>query len=108
MKKIINNKLYDTKTAEAVASKFSDNPMNDTIEILYRKKANIEFFKLYRRTYLPNKYYEPEKYKKINSYIVQRSDAEFIYPLTLEQAQQWVSENCSFEEYEKIFGKVEE
>jgi len=108
MKKIINHKLYDTETAEAVASKFSDNPMDDTIEVLYRKKTTLEFFKLYRRTYLPNKYYDPEKYKKINCYILQRNNAEFIITLTLEQAQQWVSENCSFEEYEKIFGKVEE
>ncbi len=101
MKKIINGKRYDTDTAKILGSVGYSHPgdFNFWVERLYRKKTG-EFFlhgfggplsKYARRTGL-------------NEW----SGGEEIRPLTFREAQKWVEENLEVEEYEEIFGEVEE
>ena len=101
MKKIINGKRYDTETAERVGSDSYSYP-NDFHyweEELYRKKTG-EFF-LYGTGGPLSKYREQIS---LNNW----SGGSKIIPLAYAEAQKWAEEHLSGDEYETIFGVVED
>lgn len=101
MKKIINGKKYDTETAEKVGSwnnGLSSNHFNNCSETLYRKKTN-EFF-LYGEGGAASKY---AGYNYNSSW-----GSDKIIPMTLNEAKTWVEEHMDGDEYESLFGEVEE
>lgn len=98
MKKVINGKVYDTKTAERVAEWDNDYPVNDfhhVDEELYRKKTG-EYF-LYGSGGPLSQYAEWHG----NS----GSGGERIIPLTYEEATKWAEEKLDGDDYENISGK---
>lgn len=101
MKKIINKKLYDTETAELLASDSFSGPrdFHYWIEDLYRKK-NGEYF-LYGEGGPLSKYAEPAD----PSGWTNGCD---IIPLTDERAREWAEHHASIDEYVTIFGEPEE
>ncbi len=96
MKKVINGKMYNTETAKRVAiydnigkgniSSYTD--INYFCKALYQKKTGEYFF------------YEQET--------AWNDREETITPCTLESAKKWTEKYCDGDEYEKIFGEVEE
>lgn len=100
MKRIINGKKYNTKTAEYLASYqiAYRNDFNFCREELYRKRTG-EFF-LYGKGGASSKY---RKSISLNEW----AGGEAITPLTEDEAKRWVEANAN-EEYENIFGEVEE
>lgn len=101
MKKIINGKRYDTETATLIGEASYSNPRDfrHWYEELYQKKTG-EFF-------LYGKGGPMSKYSRTTG-LNQWSGGACIMPLTLEAAQAWVEEHMDADEYEAIFGKVEE
>lgn len=101
MKKVINGKLYDTETAERVATWDNGKHTSDFTyyaESLYRKRTG-EFF-------LHGEGHANSKYAK--SYGSNEWGwGEKIIPLTYDAAQKW-AEQLDGDEYEKIFGTVTE
>lgn len=98
MKKIINNKVYDTVTATMVGRWANGGNWRDfshTEEALYRKHTG-EFFlhgeggpmTHYARTISDNEW----------------SGGEKIIPLTAAKAREWAEEHLSVDEYAVIFG----
>ena len=101
MKKIINGKMYNTETAILLARRDSGYAYYDYRsfeEILYQKN-NGEFF-LYGTGGAMSRYAET-----VGGDI---RGGENIFPLTEKETKKWAEENLSCEEYEKIFGAVEE
>ena len=101
MKKVINGKRYDTETAQLIGSA-SFGYRTDLYfwsEELYRKKTG-EFFlygeggptSIYSRRTGSNEW----------------SGGEEIRPLSLREAQEWAEEHLDADEYEQVFGKIEE
>ena len=93
MNKVINNRLYDTETATAIASYDARHcPLYKVgfIATLYRKKTD-EYF-LYTKGGVFEDYPDQEK----------------IEPQTLEEAKKWCAQHLSGDGYMKIFGPVEE
>lgn len=105
MKKIISGKVYDTDTAALVGewqAWQNGCPKNDFRyyeEHLYRKKTG-EFF-LYGNGNAASPYAE-------SCGLSERAPGERIVPLTYEQAQKWAEEKLEVEEYEAIFGIIED
>ena len=101
MKKIINGKRYDTETAMFCGSDSYSNRMELSWweETLYQKKTG-EFF-LYGEGGPMSRYAETTGQ---NSW----SGGERLMPLSLSTAQKWAEEHLTADEYEKIFGEVEE
>ena len=101
MKRIINGKKYDTDTAKILGSAGYSHPGDFSFwaERLYRKRTG-EFFlhgiggpmSRYARRIGPDEWIGGEE----------------IRPLSLEEAQKWAEENLEAEEFEKVFGEVEE
>ena len=102
MRKIINNKSYDTETAEKLGNWYNGMSWNDwnvCSETLYRKR-NGEFFLLgeggantrYAQQCRPDGW----------------TSGWEIMPLTYQAAQQWAEEHLKPEEYEAIFGEIPE
>lgn len=101
MKKIINNKVYDTNTAVLVGSWSNGCYRNDfdyCSEDLYRKKTG-EFF-LYGDGGARSKYSTMSG----GSW----SGSEKIMPMTYQSAKEWAQQKLSTQDYEKIFGEIEE
>lgn len=101
MKKIINNKVYDTDTAECVAvwdNGLNTSDFNYCAESLYRKRTG-EFF-LHGEGHINSKY-------AVSCGSNEWRWGEKIIPLTYDAAQKW-AERLSGEKYEKIFGTVTE
>ena len=102
MKKIINNRVYDTDTAQELGSWSNDGSWRDfshTEETLYRKRTG-EFF-------LHGEGGPMTKYAVMtgqNSW----SGGEKIIPLTPESARKWVEEKLDADAYERIFGLPDE
>lgn len=102
MRRIINNKVYDTETAKRVGFWSNDYLYSDLqyeSESLYQKKTG-EFF-IYGEG------------GPMSSYAVRRGVSEYagsekIFPATFEQAREWAEKNLTGEEYEALFGEVEE
>lgn len=101
MKKIIDNKLYNTETATNLGGWSNGLPQSDfsyAAETLYRKKTG-EFF-LYGKG-------GPQ-----TRYCSRCGDSwgygEAIIPMKFEKAQKWAEEKLDADEYEKIFGEISE
>lgn len=101
MKKIIKQKRYNTETAQAMGriSYGDGGDFNHYEETLYRK-LNGEFF-LHGCGGARSKY-------AVEIGQSQWVGGEEIIPFTYVQAQNWVENNLSGDEYEQIFGEVEE
>ena len=102
MKKIINGRRYDTDTAKCMGGDYANCPRNDFNyweETLYRKNTG-EFF-LHGEGGPASKYATSVG---LNSW----GGGERIMPLSLEAAQRWAEEHLDGDEYEKIFGVIEE
>ena len=101
MKQIINNRRYDTETAELLGSDSYSNPrdFNHWTEKLYRKR-NGEYF-LYGEGGPMSRYAE-------RTGINEWDGGEKIMPLTADAARKWAEEHLDADDYEKIFGVVEE
>ena len=101
MKKIITGKEYDTNTAKCVADWENGYGHNDFISVeehLYRKKTG-EFF-LHGEGGAMTEYSE--------SYAGNTCGSERIIPLTEDEAKEWVENQLDADDYESIFGPVEE
>lgn len=101
MKKIINNKRYDTETAEYLANASYGNygDFSHWEEDLYRKRTG-EYF-LYGAGGAMTKYAESCGQNEW-------SGGEKIIPLSVEAAQSWAEKHLDGDEYERIFGEVED
>lgn len=102
MKKIINNKLYNTETAQLIGYWANTGDTRDFAYIreeLYRKRTG-EFF-LYGEGG-PMSHYS----RSIGNN--EWSGTEEIIPLTWESARKWAEEHLTAEEYETEFGEVSE
>ena len=102
MKKIINNKAYDTETAKELGSwsNMADyGNFSQFSETLYRKKTG-EFF-LYGEGGPMTKYAVAEG---SNSW----RGGSRIMPLSFQEAREWAEEHLGGVEYEAIFGEVVE
>lgn len=93
MKKIIAGRKYDTSTADEIAYRewFDKSVSRHQEETFYRKK-NGEFFRFDEKS---------TTWGNIENY-------QDIIPLTTESAQHYLAEILSVEEYEAIFGEVQE
>lgn len=102
MKKIINNKVYDTETAKMLGRMDNGcgyNDLNWVCESLFRKKTG-EFFLLGEggaRTRYASSVGD-------NSW----SSGSAIIPIGEERAREWAEHYLKADEYENIFGKVSE
>jgi len=103
MKKIINGRRYDTEAAQELArdsaSGMGPRDFHWWEERLFVKKTG-EYF-LYGQGGPMSRY--AEAYGQ-NGW----SGGERIMPMSLEEAQAWAEEHVSGDEYEEIFGQVEE
>lgn len=102
MKKIINGKKYNTETAKQLAESWNGLSPTDVRyekEYLYKKKTG-EFF-LYGKGGAGSKYAESNG---DNTW----SGGEKIIPIGEEKAKSWCENHLSVEEYEEIWGEVEE
>ncbi len=101
MKKIINNKLYNTETARELGQDSYSNctDFNYWHEILYQKRTG-EFF-LYGEGGPMSRY---ARSIDQNSW----SGGEKIMPLSAANARQWAEEHLDADDYEAIFGLPDE
>ena len=102
MKKIINNKLYDTETAKELGSwdNMADvRNFNYFTETLYRKRTG-EFF-LHGDGGPATKY-------AVSIGQNQWSGGQKIIPLTVEAARDWAEQHLDADEYAQIFGMPDE
>lgn len=102
MNKIINGHRYNSDTAEKLASWSNDYPYNDFNycgEELYRTRSG-RFF-IYGEGGAMSKY---AKSQGDNNW----SGGEAIEPITEEAARKWAEECLTGDQYEAIFGTVEE
>lgn len=101
MNKVIKGKRYDTNTAEALGKYQYLYPrdFNHVCETLYKKRTG-EFF-LFGEGGAASKYRE-------RTTDGMWCGGEKIVPLTLKEAQDWAEEHLDGDEYEKIFGEVDE
>lgn len=91
MKKVIANKVYDTETAELVAS-YHDS---SCAERLYRKRTG-EFF-IHGRGSSDNDDYAVWKGNRVTG-------SEQIKPLTPKRAMAWAAKHLNRQQYDDIFG----
>lgn len=101
MKKIINGKKYDTDTAKEIAFASNNLTVRDFgywSETLYQKKTG-EFF-MHGVGGSLSKY--AERYPDGWGW------GESIIPLTPESAKKWAERHLSGDDYEALFGEVEE
>ena len=99
MKKIINGKKYDTETAKLLATSTRGNGFDYCREELYRKRTG-EFFIFGEG----GAYTEYASHPELNCW----GPGEKFIPLTEEKARKWAESYLEVDEYEKIFGIVEE
>lgn len=101
MKKIINGKRYDTDTAKKLANDWYSNRTDFHYweETLYRKNTG-EYF-LHGEGGPASKYAQSVGQ---NSW----SGGEKLIPLSVENARQWAEDHLDGDDYERIFGTVEE
>ena len=102
MKKVINGKMYNTETAKLIGSASNGGnwrDFNHYEESMYLKKTG-EFFIAGEGGPMTKYSVQIEQ----NSW----SGGSAITPLTYTEAREWAEENLTADEYEAIFGKVEE
>lgn len=101
MIKIIGGRKYNTETATELAHRWNGLSCTDfgyVSESLYKKKTG-EFF-IAGQGGARTRYAE--------SHGNMWSDGENIFPITETQAREWAEQFCTVDEYETIFGEVEE
>lgn len=100
MKQIIHGKKYDTETATMLGETWEGVPSDFRYyrEELYRKK-NGEFF-LYGTGGAMSAYSQSTGDSVMGG--------ERIIPYTESDAKEWAEKNLTVEEYENVFGEVEE
>ena len=101
MKKIINGKKYDTNTAEEIGMYTNGRSSADFsyfCETLYRKRTG-EFF-LHGHGGASSRYAQ-----SVGNSL---TGGEKILPLTEGEAKSWAEDHLTGDEYEAIFGEVEE
>jgi hypothetical protein len=84
MKKIINGKMYNTETAKKIGYD-NDNPTGNWAETLYQKRTG-EFF--------------------IQHWDIWNGDC--ITPISFKDAQKWLEDHGSAEQYAAVFGEPNE
>ncbi len=102
MKRIIKGKKYDTETATKLGYACSNASRNDFSfweEELYRKKTGEYFMYAFGGP--------ATGYAELCGNNCWKS-GERIYPLTIEKAKEWAERYLDVDEYEEIFGEVEE
>ena len=102
MKKIIGGKIYDTDKAKQLGAYSNYGSWNDFHhyeETLYRKKTG-EYF-LFGEGGPMTRYAEPEGQ---NSW----TGGSRIMPMSYDEAREWAEKNLDADEYEAIFGTIEE
>lgn len=102
MKRIINGRSYDTNTATKLAEWSSGEFVNDlhySAETLYKKKTG-EFF-IYGEGGAMSRYATALGDNRWGA-------GERIMPMSESEAREWAEEHLSGDEYESIFGVVEE
>ena len=102
MKKIIDGKKYDTETAEFIGEADGGGNYKDFAywrEKLYKKKTG-EFF-LWGEGGPASKYAQEISYNE-------QSGGEKITPLLHGEAKEWAEQYLEVDDFEKIFGEVEE
>ncbi len=103
MKAVINGKKYDTTTAEAITSWGNGcgaGDFNRIDETLYKKKTG-EFF-MFGEGGARSRY--AESYDGGRSF----GSGEKIIPLSDQEAREWMEAHATTDEYERVFGAVEE
>jgi len=101
MKKIINGKMYDTATAEALAiyeAKYPETDFKHYKETLFKKKTGELF--LYGAGNASTKYASHDTESA--------GFGEDIIPYSIERAKVWAEKHINVELYISIFGEVEE
>lgn len=101
MRKIINNKRYDTSTAEEIGyhdNAYAVNDFNYMCETLYKKRTG-EYF-LYGEGGALSRYAE----KVVDGW----GYGEQIIPMTFDSAREWAEKHLDADDYEKEFGEVSE
>ncbi len=101
MKKIINGKMYNTETAKKLGEYWNGKDYRSfgfCTETLYLKKTG-EYF-LHGKGGAMSKY--------CSYYGNMYCDGEAITPFTKVEAKEWAEDHLDADEYEEIFGKVEE
>lgn len=101
MKKIINGRRYDTETAQQVAEyqHSCQTEFDYYVETLYRKKGGEFFLHGYGHAASPYCVWTDSS---------TRTGGERIVPMTYTEAQDWAEKHLDADEYEAIFGEVEE
>ena len=102
MKQIINGKKYNTETAKEMgcwSNNYYTNDFNYCEETLYRKKTG-EFF-------LHGEGGAMSKYSQSCGQNTWSGGSEII-PMTEAEAREWAEKHLTVDEYEEIFGEVEE
>ena len=103
MNKIINGKRYDTESAKEIAcwqSTWDTRSVHYLEETLYRKRTG-EFF-LYSPCLREKSAYRYRDNKMAHD------GMRIIVVLSYEQAKEWMEENADADEYEAVFGPVDE
>lgn len=100
MKKIINGRRYDTDSAREIGSASSGigTDLQYWEETLYRKQTG-EFF-IHGQGGPASRYAEAVGTN-------QWSSGKRIMPVTLQEAQKWAENYLDADEYEKVFGSIE-
>ena len=101
MKKVMHGKLYDTDTARecGVFTNSARSQFDFYKETLYEKKTG-EFF-LHGFGHAASRYAE-------NIDGNARGPGEMILPMSFDQAQVWAEEHLSADEYQHMFGDIQE
>ena len=102
MKKYINNKVYDTETAQEIGSYSNGGNWRDFShyrETLYRKRTG-EFF-------LHGEGGPMTSYRVAEGQNSWRG-GEAIKPMTVSEAQEWAQEHLDTDEYDDAFGAIAE
>lgn len=102
MNKVIKGKRYDTETATEILtydSNYAVSDFNYFRETLYKKRTG-EFF-LYGQGGPASKYAESCGQNEW-------SGGEKIIPYSIAQAKEWVETHFDADDYEKVFGNIEE
>lgn len=101
MKKVIGGKMYNTDTAAQIGGAGYSHPgdFGFWVEYLYQKKTG-EFF-LHGIGGAMSKYAH-------RTGLNEWSGGEEIIPLSPEEARKWAEKHLEVEEFEQLFGEVEE
>lgn len=101
MRKIINNRVYDTSTAREVGyctNHYQPTDFSYTCDTLYCNRARAYFLHCYGGP--------------LSKYAIRAGNnsgwGEYIYALSWDEAREWAEINLTAEEYEKEFGIVDE